>query len=495
MQQILLSSQNILPNQAKVANSAPSIQAESPSYAPPIQGAARANNLSGIISDSLLVPINQSVKGEFVDVLNGLVLPQETEVMKSFSLDEWKNLLNDNPTLLDQFEQNPEIADQIQAFIEGQTLSKEGETLPPLLTKGEVVQILEGFATSSDLKTSDAALTLQQVIDGFLSEQQTNELDRSAELKLSESEGVSGGLNVELTGISVPYVLTEQSGSNLKAWEKFSNVSQSFNASSSQVFNATSSQAVNANNSQMANTTGALSGEYSVSTFTTADKGGSSPSLMQGVAVVDSLQPETDAQFKASFESFSALDSETSDLFESGRIVDKSGASKSQFSEIQSKLQGAGLKQYSTSLEANVQDPEWGDEMGQKIVWLTGRAIQSAEIHLNPADLGPIEVKINVQNEQASVTFHAQNSTVRDMLESNVHRLRDMMESNGVDLAEVSVGSDESGSQYAAKDGDGNETGENGGSDSGPQNDLLGDASDELAQTSSVSNRIVDFYA
>jgi len=78
-------------------------------------------------------------------------------------------------------------------------------------------------------------------------------------------------------------------------------------------------------------------------------------------------------------------------------------------------------------------------------------------------------------------------------LESNVHRLRDMMESNGVDLAEVSVGSEESGSQYSARDGD--ETGQNGESGSGAESDSAAEASDESLQASSVSNRLVDFYA
>lgn len=468
MQQILLSSQNILPNQTKATNSAPSSQ-----------GATATNSLSGIKSNLPLISVNQEVKAAFIDVLNDLELPRGPEVMKSASLEGWKNLLNGNPALLDQLAQNPEIADQIQAFIEGQTLSQEGETLPPLLAGESKNPLVQDSVTSSELKMSDAVLTLEQVIEGFLSEQQANKLDRSSALKLSAGEGGSGVLNGELAHVSVPYVSIDQNNANIKAWGRFTN----------------GSQGVNASGSEVSNTTGAVNAAYSASSSTSLDRGLSSSGMMPGA--VNSLQSETDTQFKASFDSFRSLDSEAGDLIEPSRILERSDSSKSQFSDIQAKLQGGGLKQYSMSLETNVQDPEWGDEMGQKIVWLTGRAIQSAEIHLNPADLGPIEVKINVQNEQAVVTFHAQNSTVRDMLESNVHRLRDMMESNGVDLAEVSVGSDESGSQYAAKDGDGdgNESGESGGSDSNSKNDLLGEVADELTQTSSVSTRIVDFYA
>jgi len=485
MQQILLSSQNILPNQAKVANSAPSSQAGSSSFTPPSQGLVATSNLSGIKNNSPLVPVNQELKGEFVDILNGLELSQGPETMQSASLEGWKNLLNDNPALFDQLEKNPEIANQIQEFIEGQTLSKEGETLPPLSSGEGGGPLLDSSLMSSEVKTSDAALTLQQVVEGFLSEQQVNELDTSAELKLSAGVGSSSVLGGELANVSASFVSIDQNNANIKAWGRFANGSQGENILVNQEVSVAGSQA--------GGTVGAVNAGYSASTSTTLDRGGSNSGLMVGA--VNSLQSETDAQFKASFESFGSLDSEAGDLIEPSRILERSDSSKSQFSEIQSKLQGAGLKQYSTSLETNVQDPEWGDEMGQKIVWLTGRAIQSAEIHLNPADLGPIEVKINVQNDQAAVTFHAQNSTVRDMLESNVHRLRDMMESNGVDLAEVSVGSDESGGQYAEKDSDRDESGGNGKTGSGSQNDLLGDVSDDLAQTSSVSSRIVDFYA
>ena len=479
MQQILLSSQNILPNQTKVSGNALGNQAgNAPSVSQNQGESAIINSLSGSEVNAPLIEGNQGDENSFLNVLKGLELPKGTESMQSGSMAEWKKLLNENPALYDQLEKNPEIVGQIQAIIDGQALSKKGEMLPPLLAEGGEKLLSEGSVTSSEVSVSDSALTLQQVMDSFLGKQQTHEIDRNTELKLSTSMGASGALDGELANISVPYVLTEQNNSNLKAWGRFSGSSQTGNTASAQMVNTT-----------MTNTAGVVDAEYS----NMPERNGNNFGLMQSVG--NSLQTETDAQFKASFESFSALDSEAGDHLESGRIVDRSDSSKSQFSEIQAKLQGTGLKQYSTSLETNVQDPEWSDEMGQKIVWLTGRAIQSAEIHLNPADLGPIEVQIKVQNEQAAVTFHAQNSTVRDMLESNVNRLREMMESNGVDLTEVSVGSEGSGSHNSARDGDGGEVGKNGESGSGAQSDLAGETSDELVQTSSVSNRIVDFYA
>jgi len=474
MQQILLSSQNTMPSQAKVSGSSSGNSNSNPLLVSQNQSESAIPNVLVSRAEALPSLVNTGGERAFVDILNNLVPSQGNEVIENAGLEEWNKLLEENPAFFDQLEQNPEIANQIKAFIEGQTLSKEGDTLPPLLVEEGSVLLTGGPEVGSELKTSDAMLTLKQVIDGFLSEQEISEIDRNTELKLSTSMGASGALDGELANISVPYVLTDQNDSNIKGWGRFSGGSQAGNTFGGQVVNVA----------------GVVNAEHS----NTLDRGGNGLSLMQG-GVVNSLQTETDAQFKASFESFSALDSEAGDLLESGRILERSDSSKSQFSEIQAKLQGTSLKQYSTSLETNVQDPDWGDEMGQKIVWLTGRAIQSAEIHLNPADLGPIEVQIKVQNEQAVVTFHAQNSTVRDMLESNVHRLRDMMESNGVDLTEVSVGSEESANQYSSRDSDGGEAGQNGESGTGSQSDIEGETTGELVQTSSVSNRIVDFYA
>ena len=98
------------------------------------------------------------------------------------------------------------------------------------------------------------------------------------------------------------------------------------------------------------------------------------------------------------------------------------------------------LRQYTTSVQTPVQDQgKWGEQVTSKIAWMAGRSIQSADIQLNPPDMGPIDVRVQVQNEQASITVHAQNNAVRDMLELNSSRLREMLQENGLDLAEFDV--------------------------------------------------------
>ncbi|PID43299.1 MAG: hypothetical protein CSA52_03545 [Gammaproteobacteria bacterium] len=109
------------------------------------------------------------------------------------------------------------------------------------------------------------------------------------------------------------------------------------------------------------------------------------------------------------------------------------------------------LKNYTTSLPTPMNQEEWSDEFVEKVKWLTSRQFRSAEIHVRPAELGPIEIKISVQNDQTSIVFNSQHASVRDLLELNVHRLRDMLDASGVNLADVDV-SDQSAKNSSGSD-------------------------------------------
>ncbi|MFT7458580.1 MAG: flagellar hook-length control protein FliK [Planctomycetota bacterium] len=103
------------------------------------------------------------------------------------------------------------------------------------------------------------------------------------------------------------------------------------------------------------------------------------------------------------------------------------------------------------SIDAPVQQPKWGEHLAGRIAWMTMNNQQSAQINLNPAELGPIEVKVSLHNDQASVNFYAHNSTVRDAIEEAFPRLRDMLNENGLNLSQSSV-SDQSLSQKQGQD-------------------------------------------
>lgn len=121
----------------------------------------------------------------------------------------------------------------------------------------------------------------------------------------------------------------------------------------------------------------------------------------------------------------------------------------------------ATLRQYTTTVETPVQQQtQWSEQVAGKIAWIAGRSIQSADIQLNPPEMGPIDVRISVQNDQAQVTVNAQNTQVREMLEANSSRLRDMLEQEGLSLADLNVSGDAPG---GGDDGSGDDSPSHGG--------------------------------
>lgn len=111
------------------------------------------------------------------------------------------------------------------------------------------------------------------------------------------------------------------------------------------------------------------------------------------------------------------------------------------------------LRAYATSIDVPVNHAEWGDKLMGKLSWLTAKNLSTAEIHLTPPDMGPMEVRVRVQNDQANITVHAANPVVRDQLELNSHRLRDMLSEQGLSLDQFDV-SDNPRNQSGGQDAD-----------------------------------------
>ena len=91
------------------------------------------------------------------------------------------------------------------------------------------------------------------------------------------------------------------------------------------------------------------------------------------------------------------------------------------------------------SINTPVQSQAWAENFTGRISWMLSNNQQSAQIHLNPAELGPIEVKIQIQNDQANVNFVANNQTTREAIMEAFPRLREMLDQQGFSLNQGSV--------------------------------------------------------
>lgn len=89
----------------------------------------------------------------------------------------------------------------------------------------------------------------------------------------------------------------------------------------------------------------------------------------------------------------------------------------------------------------------WDQAISQKVVWMVGAGQQSASLTLNPPDLGPLKVVINVHNDQADTTFISDNDEVRKALESGMAHLREKMSESGIQLGQANVSTNQQSQQ------------------------------------------------
>ncbi|MCF6354903.1 MAG: flagellar hook-length control protein FliK [Candidatus Polarisedimenticolaceae bacterium] len=108
---------------------------------------------------------------------------------------------------------------------------------------------------------------------------------------------------------------------------------------------------------------------------------------------------------------------------------------------LQNTLQPAVLNPLNAALPIHTPMGErgWDQAMGERILWMVGRQVQSAEVRITPPQLGPVDIRISIRNDQANVTFTAQHGVVREALEASIPRLRDMLNENNLQLANVDV--------------------------------------------------------
>ena len=93
----------------------------------------------------------------------------------------------------------------------------------------------------------------------------------------------------------------------------------------------------------------------------------------------------------------------------------------------------------SLSVPTPVRDQAWATDFGQKIVWLASNDKQSAQITLNPPQMGPIEISLSLDKGNASASFTSANSEVRNALETAMPKLREMFASAGIELGQTNV--------------------------------------------------------
>lgn len=146
---------------------------------------------------------------------------------------------------------------------------------------------------------------------------------------------------------------------------------------------------------------------------------------------------DTGKDFLARFNEFGAMIQTDSDtLFQPGL---------NNSSQIFSQAASQATVSQHVELDVQIGQPKWNGEFAQKIVWLANQQNQFAELRLNPAHLGPVEIMLSLTNDngtQASAQFVSPHLAVREAIEAALPRLRELMAESGIQLGDVMVGAE-----------------------------------------------------
>ena len=146
-------------------------------------------------------------------------------------------------------------------------------------------------------------------------------------------------------------------------------------------------------------------------------------------------------------------------------------AQAAKLAEVQNPAAAAGDR-----IPARVGTQAWDNQVSQRIVYMIGKE-SAATLTLNPPDLGPVQVVLNVSNDQATVAFSSQQLEVRQALENAMPRLREMMSESGIALGNATVDAGAANQQGSQN----NERRAEGGNGNGGGNGLAGTGQGDVA--------------
>ncbi len=163
-------------------------------------------------------------------------------------------------------------------------------------------------------------------------------------------------------------------------------------------------------------------------------------SLPQAVAPIETKK---DAAFSNMMESIKATAGpklfETDEKAAALAAAPQPGAASLASMAATTQLAPATVLPTQVTVNTPVSHDKWGDEFNQKITWLSSQKEQTAELHLNPPQLGPMDVVLKVSGDQATAFFTSPHAAVREAVEQALPKLREMLADSGIMLGNATV--------------------------------------------------------
>jgi flagellar hook-length control protein FliK len=89
--------------------------------------------------------------------------------------------------------------------------------------------------------------------------------------------------------------------------------------------------------------------------------------------------------------------------------------------------------------QMRMSSPAWNNALGDRAVWIAAQSNRVAEIKLDPPELGSLNVRIQINQDQVNLSFTSPHAHVRDAVEQSLPRLREMFAEQGLQLQDSSV--------------------------------------------------------
>jgi flagellar hook-length control protein FliK len=145
-------------------------------------------------------------------------------------------------------------------------------------------------------------------------------------------------------------------------------------------------------------------------------------------------------------------------------------------------------KMATLSANLSLQEPSAAIQLKDRVMYQLNQKIQTAEVKITPEDLGTVQIKVNLQQEQLSVQFVVQQANAKELLEQQMPKLKELLQQQGLQLSESQVEQRQANERRQSHD---EKSGQR-----GYQGRFEGDA--ELAPAAVLakqSDRMVDYYA
>ncbi|MDE3012135.1 MAG: flagellar hook-length control protein FliK [Pseudomonadota bacterium] len=108
------------------------------------------------------------------------------------------------------------------------------------------------------------------------------------------------------------------------------------------------------------------------------------------------------------------------------------------------------MQQVTLPVNAPFGDERWSAALGQQALFMARNQLSSAQLTVNPPNLGPIQITLDLKHDQASAVFVTPHDAVRQAIEASLPHLRDMFSAAGLNLGNAQVQADAGGSAWTA---------------------------------------------